>query len=153
MTRIGKLRRFRRSDRGSALIEMAALSPLLLLMVFGAGDFGRIMYHAITLTNAARAGAAFGGQSNGHSGDTAGIQATAQQEATNIGTITVTSQQVCECSGGTSVSCMTSTCAGYGAPMAFVEVTTSAPFTPLTASFPGIPGTANVTRTAKIRVQ
>ena len=130
---------------------MAALSPLLLVLVFGAGDFARIMYHAITLTNAARAGAAFGSQNPGRTGDTAGIQVAAEEEAQNIGSITVSSQSVCECVGGAVVSCTTGSCAGYGAPMVFVEVTTSAPFTPLTASFPGIPASSVLTRVAKIR--
>ena len=45
------------SNSGTALVEAAIVSPLLLLLVFGAGDFGRVMYYGITLENAARAGA------------------------------------------------------------------------------------------------
>ena len=142
-----------RSERGAALIEMAVISPLLLLLVFGAGDFGRIMYHAQTLTNAARAGAAFAVQTTGYLTDSAGIQLAADEEAQNIGPITVTSQRVCECPGGTVVSCTGSSCAGYGAVQAFVEVTATTTFTPLTASFPGIPGSTLLTRVAKVRAQ
>ncbi len=143
-----------RSERGSALIEMALVSPLLLLLVFGAGDFGRIMYHAMTLTNAARAGAAFAVQTTGYLTNTADIQLAAEQEAQNIGPITVTSQRVCECPGGTVVSCTGgSSCAGYGAVQGFVEVTATTTFTPLTAAFPGIPGSTALTRVAKMRAQ
>lgn len=142
-----------RSECGSALIEMALVSPLLLLLVLGVGDFGRILYHGITLSNAARAGAAYGAQSTLHLGDAAGIQLAAEEEAQNIGPITVTSERVCECASGTAVACTTASCSGYGAPMAFVRVTTSTTFTPISASFPGIPDGATLTRVAKVRAQ
>ncbi len=147
------LSRVGRSERGGSLIETALLTPLLLLMVLGVGDFGRVMYHGITLGNAARAGAAYGSQSTGHLADTTGIRVAAEQEALDIGAITVSSQRVCECTGGTVVPCTTASCAGYGAPMAFVEVTASETFTPISASFPGIPGATALARVAKVRVQ
>lgn len=50
------------TETGAALVEMALVMPLLLLMALGAGDFGRVMYTAITLAHAARAGAAYGAQ-------------------------------------------------------------------------------------------
>ncbi len=153
MTQRNWIGRLRRSERGAAIIEMAALSPLLLVLVFGVGDFGRVMYHALTLTNAARAGAAYGSQSNGHSTDSTGIIQAAQEEAQNLGTITVTTQQICECTGGSATACSTASCSGYGAPMSFVEVTTSDTFVPLTGSFPGIPASTLITRVAKVRVQ
>ena len=153
MMMLSKTTRLRRSDRGGSLIETALVTPLLLLLVLGVGDFGRIMYHAITLGHAARAGAAFGSQSVGHLTNTAGIRTAAEEEAQNIGTIGVSSQRVCECTGGTAVSCQTSNCSGYGAPKAFVEVTTTINFTPLSAVVPGIPNGTLLTRTAKVRTQ
>ena len=147
------LGRLRRTECGSALIEMAALSPLLLVLVFGAGDFGRIMYYAITLTNSARAGAAYGTHSTGRLSDRPGIQLAAEEEAQNLPPITVVSQTICEC-GGAAVSCATTiSCPGYGPPLAFTEVTVSTTFTPLTASFPGIPNASVITRVAKVRAQ
>ena len=142
----------RRSDPGAALVEMAVAMPLLLLMVLGVGDFGRVLYTAITLSHAARAGAAYGAQSNGYTGDTAGIQQAAEEEAQNIAPITVTSQRICECTGGTPVSCTTASCGSYGVPRAFVEVTTTRTFQTL-VPFPGIPDTVPLSRTAKVRVQ
>ena len=141
-----------RSDSGAALVEMAVIAPLLLLLCLGVGDFGRMLYRAITLSHAARAGAAYGAQSNAHTGDTAGIRLAAQQEAQNIGTITVTSSRICECTIGTAVSCTTASCAGYGAPRSYVRVTTSQTFSTV-VPFPGIPSTVPLNRTAKVRVQ
>lgn len=46
-----------RRDRGAAAVEMALLLPLLLLLVFGIIDFGRMLNAQITVTEAAREGA------------------------------------------------------------------------------------------------
>ena len=151
--RIRRWRRRAESTTGAALVEAAVVSPFLLLLVFGAGDFGRVMYYGITLENAARAGAAFGSQSTGHLTDSTNIRTAAQQEAQNIGSITVNSSRICECPAGTAVSCGTSSCAGYGAPLAFVEVTATTTFTPLTGGFPGIPASTPLSRSAKVRAQ
>ena len=113
-TRLRPGRLLARSERGAALIEMAALTPLLLVLVFGAGDFGRIMYYGITLTNAARAGAAYGSHMVGRAVDATGIQVASEEEAQNLPPIAVTSQRICECSGGAVVACSTTSCAGYG---------------------------------------
>ena len=91
-----------RTDSGAAVIEMAMVTPLLLLLALGAGDFGRMLYAAITLSHAARAGAAYGAQTNGHAADGPGIELAAQSEAQDIPPIVVTSQPVCECPAGRS---------------------------------------------------
>jgi hypothetical protein len=46
-----------RRDRGSAAVETALVLPILLLIVFGIVDFGRMLNAQITLTEAAREGA------------------------------------------------------------------------------------------------
>lgn len=45
--------------RGAAVVELAVVLPLLLLIVFGCVDFGRVAYHSIALNNATGAGAAY----------------------------------------------------------------------------------------------
>lgn len=47
----------RRRDRGAAAVEFALVVPMLLLLVFGIIDFGRMLNVKITLTQAAREGA------------------------------------------------------------------------------------------------
>ena len=44
-------------DRGAAAVEFALVLPLLLLIVFGIIDFGRLLNAQLTLTQAAREGA------------------------------------------------------------------------------------------------
>src|SRR5215470_20320242 len=45
------------SDRGAAAVEFALVLPLLLILIFGIIDFGRMLNAKITLTEAAREGA------------------------------------------------------------------------------------------------
>ena len=149
---VARSRADKRSDSGASIVEMAVLTPLLLLMVIGVADFGRAMYAGITLSHAARAGAAYGGQGAGFAGDSTGIRQAAEEEAQNIPAIAVSSQRVCECLGGAVVACTTASCGSYGAPKAFVEVTTSQTFNTLVV-FPGVPDTVALSRTAKVRVQ
>jgi len=49
--------RMRRGDRGAAAVEFALVLPVLLLIIFGIVDFGRMLAAKITLTEAAREGA------------------------------------------------------------------------------------------------
>ncbi len=57
-----------RGERGAAAVEFALVLPVLLLVIFGIIDFGRMLYTKITLTEAAQAGARAGaifGQAKG----------------------------------------------------------------------------------------
>lgn len=60
----------RRRNSGQSLIEMAIITPLLLLLGLGVIDMGRFAYIGILVGNAARAGAAYGAKAPG---DSAGI--------------------------------------------------------------------------------
>jgi hypothetical protein len=65
-------------ERGSGLLEMAVVIPLLLLLLVGVVDFGRAFHYQIVITNAAREGARYGS----HFPHLAtGIRDTAKQEA------------------------------------------------------------------------
>lgn len=48
---------FRRSREGQAIVETALLLPILMLLVMGSADLGRVFYYSIAVTNAAREGA------------------------------------------------------------------------------------------------
>ena len=51
------MQRTRRGERGAAAVEMALVLPVLLMIVFGLIDFGRMLNAQLTLTEAAREGA------------------------------------------------------------------------------------------------
>jgi hypothetical protein len=63
---------------GQELVEFALVLPLLLLVVFGAVDLGRLFHAYITISNAAREGARYGII---YPEDTAGILTITRREA------------------------------------------------------------------------
>lgn len=50
----GRVARRRTSRRGAAVVELAVVTPLLLLMMFGIMEFGLSLMHRESLTNAVR---------------------------------------------------------------------------------------------------
>lgn len=46
--------RLTHSRKGQAIVETALLLPILMLLVMGSADLGRVFYYAIAVTNAAR---------------------------------------------------------------------------------------------------
>src|ERR1700674_3029625 len=46
--------RLTHSRRGQAIVETALLLPILMLLVMGSADLGRVFYYAIAVTNSAR---------------------------------------------------------------------------------------------------
>ena len=91
------LKHFLRKDSGSALVELALTVPLLLFMMIGAAELGRMAYYAIEVQNAARAAVAYGSRSPNTEVDTADMTIAADHEAPNIGDLTVTATQSCVC--------------------------------------------------------
>jgi Flp pilus assembly protein TadG len=51
---------FTRAKQGQSLVEFALVLPILLLILLGVVDLGRVYYAYVTLTNASREGARFG---------------------------------------------------------------------------------------------
>jgi len=50
----------RRSRQGQAAVELALALPMMMLLIFGAVEFGTAMYDKAVITNASREGARFG---------------------------------------------------------------------------------------------
>ncbi|MEP6601895.1 MAG: TadE/TadG family type IV pilus assembly protein [Nitrospirota bacterium] len=142
--------RWRRNESGSALLEIAVILPVLILLVLGVAEYGRVYFTGITVANAALAGAEFGAQSSG-TGDPTLIQQVARNDAGDQ-TLTVTSNRVCRCPGTDTLPCTTTCASGYGNPQFFVNVTASKSLS-LILRYPGIPATIQVSRTASFRVQ
>lgn len=148
----------RNKQQGIASIETLIVLPLLVLCVLIVLDFGRVMYTAITTTNAARSGAGYGAQHVGTIIDKAGIKTAALKDATNLPvdasnaeSVIVSSERICRCAGDSSnVSCETLPCSGDIEQ--YVKVTANRTFTTL-VPYPGVPKEIDITRSATMRVK
>lgn len=132
------LRSFRASEAGGALVETAITLPLLTTLVLGAVELARVAYSSIEVTNAARAGVAYGSESGGTASDTGGITFAAVNDAANVPNLSVTNISVAYiCSDGT-----TATGANTDCPNTHIEetltVNTQATLDPL-IHLPGLP--------------
>ena len=136
--------------RGTSFMETAILLPALLLLCAGTMDFARVVYAGIEVASAARAGVQYGALTPGNAGDTSGMQQAALTDAADLGSsVTATATSYCTCSGST-VDC-TSTCNG-DVPDGYVSVTANYTFNSI-FSYPGMPQTVTLSRTAKMRAQ
>jgi Flp pilus assembly protein TadG len=119
---------------GAAAVEFAIVLPLLMFL-FGIGvDFARAFYAHLIITNAARTGALYACDNPTKSTDTAGIQAAALKDTSDLSNVTVTS--------GTYTS------NGIN----YVWVNVRYPFQSLT-SFAGIGSTTTINQVATMRIE
>ena len=171
------MKRRLRGDRGSAFVELGLLAPLFVLMLIAGAEFGRMAYAAIEVSNAARAGVAYGAQNHATatqtgtiaSGTNDAIDQTAVNEASNISDVTATSSTSCICqtvntaTGAvttTSISCGTagttcgeSTTSGkVNIVVEYVQVNTQAQVKTM-FRYPGIPRSFSLNGFAQMRVQ
>lgn len=77
MSALRRLPRRRHRSRGQGLVELALILPVMLLLLLGALDLGRVFYAQITINNAAREGALVASQG----GTSAAVRAAAVTEA------------------------------------------------------------------------
>jgi len=110
------------NNKGSALVEMALILPVLLLLVFGIFEFGRAMLITNTLNYAAREGARRATVSPVPINIDAFVRSCISFDTDNLATIT------------TSTTTPTS---GSGVP---ITVTVTLPFAPMTGIIPGLDG-------------
>jgi Flp pilus assembly protein TadG len=76
--------------RGQALVEFALVFPLLLLLVFGLIDLGRLVYANNALSEAAREGARYGSVQARSATSIAAIEAYTVSHVVGIGGVTAT---------------------------------------------------------------
>jgi Flp pilus assembly protein TadG len=55
-----RMRKLVKSQKGQSMVELALILPVIILLLFGILEFGRIFYSYIVITNAAREGARIG---------------------------------------------------------------------------------------------
>jgi Flp pilus assembly protein TadG len=147
-----------RDEIGQAFVELALVLPVAILLLVGAAEIGRLAFASIEVSNAARAGVAYGAQSHITASDIAGIQTAATQDAPNVTSMaTPVVIQSCSCINGattTAVSCATAgtTCASPSRIVESVQVNTSADIDTV-FHLPGIPNTVTLRGQAIMRVQ
>jgi len=159
------------SDTGSAFVELALVLPLLTLVLIGAVELGRIAYFAIEVSNAARAGVAYGAQGPTTAVDTSNIKNAAQLDAADVPSLTVTSSTSCVCetvntSTGAMITTNMADCSTMAATLCpalapssgnrniqvnYVEVSTSANVSTM-FRYPGIPTSFTLSGFSKMRV-
>ena len=141
--------RMARNDRGGSLLELAFVTPFLMLLLLGIVDFGRAYYEAMEVAGAAHAAAEYGSQ---NPSDLAGIAEAARADAPDVSNLSVaTPAYGCECSDGTSYSANCSaapTCLNNV--VYTVRVTVTANYSPW-FRIPGVPTTLRITKSAAMR--
>jgi len=133
LRRIGSARR---DQRGTALVELALSLSVMILIMFGIVEFGRVIYTAIEVSNAAHAGVQYGASSRAASADTTGIANAAMADAANVSGLSVTSVNTsCTCANTayTPTSCSdNTTCRSNGTALVeTITVNTQATYAPL----------------------
>jgi Flp pilus assembly protein TadG len=153
--------------RGQALVELAIVLPVLLLLALGIIEIGRYAYIGILVGNAARAGAIYGAQGLANATiNNPGIDNAAKLDFAGGGTtnglaasaLTVASNPTCGCDIGGTISSDTAgnctpntppSCAGHW--VVTIHVTASGTYNSI-FSYPGIPSSIPISRTASMRV-
>jgi Flp pilus assembly protein TadG len=144
---------WQRESNGSALIEAAAVLPILIVLLLGTMDFGRVFYTAMTVTHAARAGAQYGIQTSAKSSDSTGMQNAATVAASDVSGFSAKATRYCKCWSGATETAMAS-CSSLcgGTVRIYVQVIGSATFSTM-VNYPGIPASVRIWRTARMRAQ
>jgi len=116
-----RLRRRDDARSGQGIVELALSLPLLLLLMLGTIDIGRVFYDYVQLRNAVREGAGYGARMPN---DTAGISLRVNRHGIPSGTTVAVA-----CTG----NCTTTNGVPNG--VGTIEVTATHTFTPITTAF------------------
>ena len=137
-----------RAEDGSSLLELALLTPLLLLLFAGSVDLGQACFVAIEVSEAASAGAEYGTL---NPTDTNGMQTAAALSAANLTGLHASALWGCECSDGTSASAACGTNPTCNATrVKYVAVNTSFNFVPV-FGLPGLPSNLLLQSSSRLR--
>ncbi len=129
------MRRQRKGLRaGNVAIEFALIVPILVTLMMGVTDYGIEVYCDSELQQAVRAGAEYVNNS-GHSQDTAGIEAAVNGASGLPGITVVTPTASYQCSDGTVVAGVNSTCTNGSATGSYMTISASYTYTPFTSVF------------------
>ncbi len=128
-----------RRDRGQALVELALIAPILIILMLGVIDYGRVYFAYVSVTNGARIGADYASGSATKAADTAGIKAAALGDTTDLLNQSDTNPNVSVTTANDSQGRL------------YADVTMTYTFSTL-FPWPGLPSSINIERTVRSRV-
>jgi len=141
------MRRFFRCERGIAAIEFAMIVPMLTMILIGVVDYGMFINQKMKLQDLARTATQYVVQGGSDTNVMADVFQTSDfynAAAAEGQVITVTTETLCECANGASVSC-SGICTGSGNYVRhFYSATVSSTYKPIFI-YPGIAGSLNIT--------
>lgn len=144
-SRLKRLGRLKRCESGVSAVEFAIITPLLLTMLLGLLDYSIALFHKMELISSLRAGSQY---ALIYGTDTTSIESavtnSSNLDSTNL---TLTVSEVCECQGGTTVTCTGGTCSA-GSVQHFIQIDGTYVYTPIF-----LPGSLDLTSSSTIRVQ
>lgn len=136
------LHRLIRTARGQALVEFALIAPVLIILMLGVIDYGRVYFAHISVTNAARNGAHYASANCDPTCDAAdltGIQGAAVAETGDLLATSPTNPSVSATTGTDSQGRL------------YADVTVQYTFNTI-FPWPGLPNSFNVARLVRARV-
>jgi Flp pilus assembly protein TadG len=152
--RVGAIRRHlaMQDDTGQAFVELALALPIFILLLVGVAEFGMLAYAGIEISNAARAGVAYGAQTATTAADIAGMESAATNDGSNVAGLSAKATQFWSCSNAPSTQFSTppTTCSA-GHVLDYVQVNTTATMSP-PFHYPGLPATYTLKGHAVMRV-
>jgi Flp pilus assembly protein TadG len=147
--------RRKRNERGSAFVELALVSLIMLPLFFGVLDYSRVFYFASQAQGAARAGTNFAIYDPPNHANITGMQTAATNDAANVSspnTISATATYYCECYGTTTQVSCTSSCGSNSEMMEYAQVNTTLTFQTY-FHYPLLPNTLTINGQSIMRVQ
>jgi len=146
----------RRSSRscGQSLLELAMTLPVLVMLLLVALDYARMFNMSMAVTDAASAGAHWGGQNRASDANVLGMEQAACNSMVDYpctpGTNT-TASSFCQCAGSSGkISCTSpGSCATV---LVFVTVTATATFNTV-VGYPGLPSSVPLSASVTMQVQ
>ena len=136
------------------MVEFGLALPLMMIMTFGAADFGRLFIESAILAGAAKSGAVQGYRTTKDSTDTAAMRSRVLSDVGGLEGVNASAEMYCDCpdNPGVPVACASTTCSGFGPPRVYVKATASKTFTTL-GRYIGIPSSVDMQVDNYLRVQ
>ncbi len=138
------------SDDGVALVEFSLFLPLLTFLFVGIVDYAMEIQQTLQIQEAATAGAMYGAIP-GNQKSLTGMQAAAQSAAAGVHGFSATASDIFTCTPGGAAVTSATICSGYGTPIEYVQVNTTATI-PVYLAYPGMPANLVLQGGATFRV-